>query len=160
MKIITLPPEDWPKYRAVRLEALQNDPQAFGATYKDDSAKSESEWKSRLENPNNIYVFAQDQDNDTLVGMMGAFKKEGDVWYVVGVYVNSQFRGKGISTQLIEHLLEKFKQKNGKNIELMVNINQASAIALYKKFGFEIIETLKDQKMGDGSIVDEYLMRK
>jgi ribosomal protein S18 acetylase RimI-like enzyme len=45
-------------------------------------------------------------------------------------------------------------------IELMVNLTQLAAVRFYERHGFVIVETLKDQLLGDGKMYDEYLMRK
>ncbi len=157
IKLVTLLPDDWSKFRDLRLEALQNEPQAFGATYEDALNHPESEWRRWL---GDIVVFAQDESKNALVGMMGAFKKENDVWNLYTVYLNSEYRGKGVSSQLLEDLLSKVQSKNARAIELTVNVHQDSAVALYKKYGFEVMEILPSQNMGDGSMVDEYFMRK
>jgi putative acetyltransferase len=43
-------------------------------------------------------------------------------------------------------------------LELEVYTDNAPAIALYKKFGFEVEGTLREYALRDGQYVDSYLM--
>ncbi len=40
--------EDWPIWKSIRLEILQSVPEAFGASYKEDAAKSDKDWENSL----------------------------------------------------------------------------------------------------------------
>jgi ribosomal protein S18 acetylase RimI-like enzyme len=55
----------------------------------------------------------------------------------LGIGVLAPYRGQGIGKALIEAALKKAKQKGLTRIELTVRENNASAIALYEKMGFE-----------------------
>jgi hypothetical protein len=46
-----------------------------------------------------------------------------------------------------------------KKIKLSVNKDQIPAVNLYKKFGFEVVDT-ENAQLGDGNFYDEYLMEK
>ena len=50
-KFITrkLTKDDWKIYKELRLEALQNDPQAFGRSYKEEAVLPDSSWIGQLE---------------------------------------------------------------------------------------------------------------
>lgn len=155
---------DWEKVKDLRLEALQNDPQAFGSSFAIESQRTPEEWKEKLqytvgENPLEILVVAE--ESDTYIGMLGAFLKDNETWYVKATYVKSDYRGRRVAGALMKELLLLISdRKEEKNIELFVNTSQPAAVQFYKKNGFEIVETLKDQILGDGKIYDEYLMRK
>lgn len=43
MEIIKLPVSDWEKYKEIRLRALKEDPQAFGASFEDNAKYDEAE---------------------------------------------------------------------------------------------------------------------
>ena len=70
----------WKDYRDVRLEALREDPQAFGSSYQDNVQKPDSYWQGRLaeaaEGKNSWLLFAK--ENDRLIGMIGAFQSDDD----------------------------------------------------------------------------------
>ena len=73
IQIIKLPPERWNEYKALRLRALKDDPQAFGSSYTKEVAYSDDKWRERT---NNSVLFATDGNN--LVGMLGVWQSEGD----------------------------------------------------------------------------------
>lgn len=156
--------DDWEKVKNLRLEALKKDPQAFGSTYESELERTDEEWMEKLEktlgeNPSEILVIAK--DGDIYVGMIGAFPKDAKTWNIKAVYVKPGYRGKGVSRKLVEEILRQIDEK--KDVEatqLMVNAQQEAAVRLYQSYGFDIVETAKDQKLGDGNIYDEYVMRR
>ncbi len=162
--IDTVTSDDFAKVKALRLESLRQEPQAFGRSYDEELDKDDDSWKKDfdrnfLDEPTEITVVAR--SGDELTGMMGAFPKGNDVWAIKAVYIKPKFRGRGISKQILEQMIDKIRSKEGvKIIELMVNKDQDAAVALYQKFGFEIVGEEKDQKMGDGNMYDEYIMHK
>jgi ribosomal protein S18 acetylase RimI-like enzyme len=92
--------------------------------------------------------------------MMGIWQsdedKENITANVFGVFVVSEYRGRGISKQLMQALLDELKT-NPKiaKLKLVVNKNQSAAVKLYEGFGFEIKSQEKSQRG-----YDEYLMEK
>ena len=77
---------------------------------------------------------------------------------VVGVFVVKEARGRKIGSMLIETVINRLKQeKEIKKVRLNVNKDQETAVEMYKKFGFEVIDE-EIEKMGDGQEHSEYLM--
>ena len=67
------------------------------------------------------------------------------------IFVINEYRRKGIAYNLIKYVIDNY---DFENITLEVNINNISAINLYKKLGFNIIGIRKKYYNG----VDGYLM--
>lgn len=151
-------PDDWQKFRDIRLKGLQTDPQAFGGTFESESQENEEYWKERFSNPERCFYVAENEN--IFVATAGSKKIADDNWMIVAVYTLPEFRGKNISNELISRVIEEAKKTGAGKVSLMVNNYQESAINLYKKMGFEIIKIEKDQKMGDGKVYDEYYMEK
>ncbi len=168
IKIITdLPSSRWQEYRDLRIRAVTNVPYAFGTTAEEELSKSEDRWKKRLEGTGedrkDYAVFAEEDGN--LVGTMGAYRERlGKVKHsatVVGVYIDEKYRGQGISSLLMDALIKKISEDTTViRLELMVVTTQEAAIALYKKFGFEIVGTVHKEVFFDGTYYDEYIMEK
>lgn len=159
IQIIRLPPGRWNEYKALRLRALKDDPQAFGSSYAKEVAYSDEKWQERT---NDGVLFASNSNN--LIGMMGIWQsqedKESKTANIFGVYVIPEFRGKGISKMLMQSLLDELKSNTSiSKLKLTVNKNQLSAVKLYEAFGFKITGQEKAQ-LGDGNYYDEYLMEK
>ncbi|KAL8216865.1 hypothetical protein R6Q59_011361 [Mikania micrantha] len=74
-------------------------------------------------------------------------KKEGGAVrvYIMTLGVLAPYRGLGIGTKLLDHVLDlSSKQTNISEIYLHVQTNNEDAISFYKKFGFEITETIQN----------------
>ena len=65
-------------------------------------------------------------------------------------------RGKGIGDKLLKYLIEKYKERDVKNITLEVKEDNIIAINLYKKYGFKNVSTR--EKYYDG--INGLLMEK
>ena len=71
-------------------------------------------------------------------------KKEGGVVrvYIMTLGVLAPYRGLGLGTKLLNHVFDLCAKQNISEIYLHVQTNNDDAIAFYKKFGFEITETI------------------
>jgi putative acetyltransferase len=77
----------------------------------------------------------------------------------LGMMVRDDWQGKGIGTALMQAAVELADRwLNLTRIELEVYTDNAPALRLYKKFGFEIEGTLKRHAFRDGAYVDSYFM--
>ena len=72
------------------------------------------------------------------------------------IEVNEEYRNQKKWSILLEHLIEKAKNKNIENITLEVNINNEYAIKLYEKYGFKKVAVRKGYYDG----IDGYLMER
>jgi len=164
IEIVRLAVKDWQEYKKIRLDALQNAPQAFGSSYADNREKPDSYWQSRLADAANgngsWLLFAK--ENQQLVGMIGAFieENEPDTASIISVFVTGEARGKKISKMLMSAIITELKNKGIKTAQLTVNTNQLPALNLYKSFGFQVVRIDKQQRMGNGEYVDEFVMEK
>ncbi len=73
--------------------------------------------------------------------------------------VHDSYQGQGIGAALLEAavtLAERWLAIT--RLELTVYTDNEPALALYRKFGFEIEGTLRDYAFRDGRYVDAYLM--
>ena len=159
IEIKKVPPDRWKEFRDLRLEALQNDPLAFGSSYEEEKSLTEDEWKRRIKNA----LFAS--ANDTLVGMIVYIidnkMKTKHIANIFGVYVKKEYRGQGIGKKLIESALEIIqKNVNVSKIKLTVNPEQKAAVKLYETFGFEVVGRLKNELKVDDKFYDELIMEK
>ena len=72
---------------------------------------------------------------------------------VMNIAVDAAFRGRGIGAALLTTLHEKAKELGAERIMLEVRSSNASAIALYRKFGYEKI-SLRKRYYADGEDAD------
>ena len=57
-------------------------------------------------------------------------------YLIDGLYVDNEYRNKGIATKLIENALNVIKETNAAVVDINVMANNSVAISLYKRFGF------------------------
>lgn len=117
--------------------------------------------ESFLSKPNST-IFVADENNN-LVGYLlvngGQTKKNAHAAYVV-IGIDKAHRGKGIGTQLFDHLDKWAIEKELHRLELTVVTSNKGAVSLYKKQGFEIEGTKKHSLYIEDRFYDEYYMAK
>jgi ribosomal protein S18 acetylase RimI-like enzyme len=160
--IITLPQSRWREFKAIRLEALSDSPQAFGSAYATEAARPDEHWIGRLRETNEgrgLSLFAE--CDGKLVGMIGAFFDAGpEVASVVAVYVTPEQRGRGAGKLLVDEVLARLRALPGTHAaRLMVNVEQTAALKLYLQAGF--VEVGRERvPMGDGNVYDELILER
>ncbi len=77
----------------------------------------------------------------------------------IGMAVRDDWQGQGVGTALMEAALDLADNwLNLTRIELRVYVDNSAAVALYKRFGFEIEGTHRRYAFRDGEYVDAYSM--
>ena len=90
--------------------------------------------KKELEDSNSTYFVCKNKNE--IIGFTGITIIL-DTAELNNIVVKKTYRGKGISSQLLEYLINFAKSKNCKHINLEVSSNNTIAINLYKKFNFK-----------------------
>lgn len=93
-----------------------------------------------------------------LIGYM-AIKTESDRMFLSKLYIEKDFRGRGIADQFIRLLIDEANTAGKHKIALTVNRNNIISISIYKKMGFEIEGELVTD-IGGGFVMDDYVMVK
>jgi RimJ/RimL family protein N-acetyltransferase len=156
-QIRKLTPLDADRYRDIRLEALQNSPEAYGSTFEAENAQSLPWFEQRLRDSN---VFGAFQDGE-LIGVVGYFTQRGQkrahkgvVW---GMYVRPAARNSGLGTRLIESVV-KYARDRVELLQLTVVSENVEARHLYTRQGFVEYGLEKNALKQDGCYYDEVLM--
>lgn len=77
----------------------------------------------------------------------------------IGMMVRDDWQGKGVGTALMQAAMDFADQwLNVSRVELSVFVDNAPAIALYQKFGFEIEGTMRKAAFREGAFVDVLMM--
>jgi ribosomal protein S18 acetylase RimI-like enzyme len=130
----------------LRLEALKNEPFAFGKAPEEHESTTVESLAARFRDvpPGNFYLGAF--RGHELIGMATFVReaglKEKHKGRIYGVYVTFARRQDGVGRALLETLIESAKQDESlKQILLAVTTCQEAAKRLYQSFGFELYGT-------------------
>ncbi|MGE0282982.1 MAG: N-acetyltransferase family protein [Rhizobiaceae bacterium] len=124
-------------FKAIRLEALRLEPDAFASTATDWESLSDAEWNRRM-TANPVFVAFREAFP---VGVMGLLREQSSKTRhratIIMVYVNAIERGRDTAQSLLDHATS-FAQANGiRQLELRVNSANARAIRFYQRNGYQ-----------------------
>ena len=152
-----LQPGDVEAYRALRLAALAESPEAFGSDVGTESASPVEAFAHTLSSGYVAGAFA----GERLVAIAGframdreKMRHRGDIW---GVYVAPDARGTGVGRRVMEHILEHARTRV-LQVHLAVTATNAAAVALYDRLGFVRYGTEPRALKVNGRYLDEHLM--
>ena len=143
VRIRLLDETDAQQYQALRLAALQHNPEAFGSTYEREVEFPLVLVGERLRPEQDRFVLGAFDEEGALVGMVVFMRETGAKFShkgnVFGMYVGPESRGEGIGKLLLEELLRRAKQCEGlEQINLAVVSDNIPAKRLYSSLGFTI----------------------
>lgn len=125
---------DWSTLKELRLEALQDTPEAFGSTYEESVTWPDKRWKTMAADWN--YYFAV--SGDEVVGMLSGSLNDyhPGTWWMFGMYVKPTFRGLGAAEALVDRVGLWAKAQGASDLYLHVTESVGRARAFYEKNGF------------------------
>lgn len=167
MEIRHLKVDEWEQYRDIRLEFLKTEPQATSFSYEEEVLKNEEQWQEDLKElfEEQSAVFWIAEENGEFKGIVGGITDSGPkqrhIAIVISMYVDREFRGRGIGKKLLGSLLEELESNpRFVKINLDVTTTQESAVKLYESFGFEKVGMWKKEYFVDGEYFDVFEMEK
>lgn len=105
----------------------------------------------------NVFIL-KDGDQDKNVEGVAAFSRawdENDLVYLSDFAISENARGKSIGKKFMKSVIDNIRKQGFKTIRLTVNPTNESAVALYQKSGFEVIEEI-NELYGPGA--DRFIM--
>lgn len=140
---------DGPRLRALRLRALETDPQAFGSSYELEVDIPPDIWEGRATSsasgPRRYIAVAEGEDE--FVGMAGGYQPEGKpeeraLW---GMWVAPERRRQSIGLGLVEEVRKWARQSGANRLTLWVVESNTAAVTLYRQIGF--VDTAETQPL-------------
>jgi RimJ/RimL family protein N-acetyltransferase len=157
--IRVLTPDDAALFREIRLEGLQNHPDAFTSTYARESPRPLSFFADRLAYST---VFGAFRDGE-LIGVAGFARQpaakhahKATLW---GMYVRPAARQTGLGERLIEAVLD-YARTQVEQLQLVVVADNHPARRLYTRLGFKEYGYEKQATKYHGRYHDDVLMAK
>ena len=141
MEIRELTAADAEIFRALRLRALREEPEAFGSSWEEENARPLAQTVARLQ-AEGMTAFGACDENGHLVGMVRLFRHDGvKVSHkadIISLYVAPEVRGRGVGRMLMEAAIERARATPGvEQLLLAVNATNTPARNLYLTLGFE-----------------------
>jgi GNAT superfamily N-acetyltransferase len=121
--------------RGIRLEALEDDPDAFGSTYEREADRSLEEWQRWFTGG---AVFVGEEGEQEPIGLAAGwrdFQGEPVVW-VASMWVRPSHRGTGVADELMRAVIEWAESERVPALKLMVLGGNIRASKLYERHGF------------------------
>lgn len=111
---------------------------------------------SQINEENYEYYIVEDE-----AGPLGyfAYYPTTEYLYLSKLYLRIAARGKGVSKKVLSFIEEKALALGFSEIQLNVYKGNDNTISIYEKMGFEVIDEPQID-IGDGFILDDYVMRK
>ena len=148
------------KFFAMRILALQKDPEAFVATLEEEQAMTTSEVEKYLIKNYVLGAFTQEDELiGTLVYMEQERQKFQHIGILGGMFVHPTHRGRGLARKLLGEMLQKLRKLDHLySLQLKVITENVPAIRLYESAGFAVWATEKNALLHEGKFVDQHHM--
>jgi ribosomal-protein-alanine N-acetyltransferase len=108
-------------------------------------------WQAELDRPNAVFLVGREQRAFGLIWLAG------DVAELASLCVHPNARRTGVATRLFQTLAAEATARGAREVWLEVRADNAAAIALYKRFGFNQTRTRKAYYR-DGTDAVEYAL--
>lgn len=156
-----LGPAAWRLYRALRLAALRDAPDAFGSTLAAEAQRPPALWRARL-------AAAQASGLDLPLLARAGRRAAGLLWakadaaqprtvHLYQMWVAPGLRGHGIARALLDEAIAWARAVQARQVELGVTLGDTPALRLYAAAGFEAVGP--DAPLREGSPLRAQTMR-
>lgn len=135
-----LRPQEWQAYRAIRLRALADAPEAFGSTLAREEALPDETWSARVAQSavSGIDCALVAEVDGVPAGLLWAKVDAQDAGRVnlFQMWVAPEARGRGLAAALLDEALGWARTRGTRVVHLGVNEANAGALRLYERAGF------------------------
>jgi len=146
---------EWRAYRALRLHALRDAPDAFGSTLAREEAFPDDEWVQRLErgagSPMDFPLIAEDDSQPIGLAWVRIDPHDGQVAELYQVWVDPVYRGRGVGRLVIDSALDWARSSGVRQMVLSVALGPSSALEFYRRLGFVEVGTPEPLRSGSTS---------
>ena len=152
--------EDVEEFRRVRLDALRLHPEAFAASYEDETVLDRLQFAERLTTPGltRFGAFAQQE----MVGLVGLQVPSGSKVrhkaHLFSMYVADGHRRTGLADRLVQTVIDAAREAGALLLQLTVTAGNMPAQRLYSRMGFQVYGIERRALLVGDRFYDEELM--
>lgn len=146
-------PTEVAAYKAIRLEALLQEPGVYGNSYAMEAAMPAEDWADRVINPlHGRFGLYHDAE---LIGLTGIIinKDKRDEAYMTQSYIRKPYRGRGLSKMLYDARLQWARERGVKRLEISHKESNTASKVANQKYGFTYTRR-ETRNWPDGSTED------
>ena len=142
--------DEWEQYRSVRLNALEESPEAFVATVDEERAYDEDFWRNRMRRSQRLLA---EQDGAPVgVASVGQARQEGEkenakVAELFGLWVTPAARGTGVASQLVQAGADAARKQGRSHLAYWVGADNGRAVAFASGFGFRPTDSRRPMRV-------------
>ena len=142
--------DEWEQYRSVRLNALEESPEAFVASVDEERAYEEDFWRNRMRRSQRL--LAEQEGAPVGVASVGQARHEGErdnekVAELFGLWVAPAARGTGVATQLVQAGADAARQQGRSHLAYWVGADNGRAVAFASGFGFRPTDSRRPMRV-------------
>mgnify|MGYP000626501430 CR=1 FL=1 len=134
MIIVKTTIDDWSDLKAVRLNALEESPSAFGGSLENEIKFDDSRWQSRADGSNGTTFFLAYIEREA-VGIAGSYLSDNG-HKLISVWVSPTFRGKSVAVELVKSVQAYVINAGYTKLVLEIEKNNLAVNKFYLKCGF------------------------
>jgi GNAT superfamily N-acetyltransferase len=154
ISVRSLGEDEWEQYRAVRLSALEESPEAFAAAADEERSFEEEFWRTRMRRSQRLV--AEESDQPVGVASIG---QAGDgnpkVAELFGLWVSPELRGRGVATLLVQAGADVARSQGRTHLAYWVSTDNGRAVAFASGFGFRPTDSRRPMRVRAGVAEEE-----
>jgi ribosomal protein S18 acetylase RimI-like enzyme len=138
VEIRRIRPDEWPRWREVRLRMLREAPAFFSTRYEDAVRQPEETWREWVAGADgeSKALFCAEEDG-TWLGVVGAFLRVNAAEaQLVSLWAAPEARGRGLAPALVRAVAAWADERGCERVVLFVQEANEPARRLYEKLGF------------------------
>ncbi|MFC0360046.1 GNAT family N-acetyltransferase [Kytococcus schroeteri] len=136
--------DEWEIFKTLRLRALQEDPEAFVASYEEESQHGDEQWQERMSHSTRLVA----QRGSELVALASVgdedTRKDDELGEVYGIWVTPALRGEGVARKLMDHAEQVGRNAGYSHLVYWVGTDNGRAVAFASSIGYRPTEGRRD----------------
>ncbi|WP_435200192.1 GNAT family N-acetyltransferase [Janibacter sp. GS2] len=147
--------DEWETYRSLRLEALQESPDAFVADHDAEAAQPEEFWRKRMARSARL-VAESDGEQVGVASVGDATESDAENGgQLFGLWVRPDWRGRSVAASLVRQSALVAESKGFGQLFYWVGSDNGRAVAFASSFGFRPTDERRPMRVASGESTED-----